>query len=162
LLQSCPGVICIGGDLNSSVLRHAAENCKAACVSAHLICWDAQSIFFRSNFAMHCFDCGISSVTDLPLKTSSVDVIISDIPWGVRHGSAGENRLLYPAMLQEMARYHCSIKSTLLILRQLRVIKPGGKAIILTSAHHIFRQALKKNGLWQCSNACFLSYFQGA
>lgn len=40
----------------------------------------------------------------LPLRTSSVDVVISDMPFGKRCGSHGINAKLYPSLLKEMHR----------------------------------------------------------
>ncbi len=38
------------------------------------------------------------------LRPASVDVIISDLPFGKRSGSKADNRVLYPATLLAMAR----------------------------------------------------------
>lgn len=43
-------------------------------------------------------------VTSLPLKTDSIDVLVSDLPFGRRHGSKQTNKTLYPALLREMGR----------------------------------------------------------
>ncbi len=38
------------------------------------------------------------------LRPASVDVLISDLPFGKRSGSKADNRVLYPATLLTMAR----------------------------------------------------------
>lgn len=38
--------------------------------------------------------------TCLPLRDQSVDAVVSDVPYGKRHGSKQDNRRLYPQMLQ--------------------------------------------------------------
>jgi 23S rRNA G2445 N2-methylase RlmL len=38
------------------------------------------------------------------LRPASVDVLISDLPFGKRSGSKADNRVLYPATLLAMAR----------------------------------------------------------
>ena len=43
-------------------------------------------------------------VTLLPLRPESVDVFVTDLPFGKRSGSKVENRVLYPKILNEMAR----------------------------------------------------------
>ena len=48
-------------------------------------------------------------VRKLPLKTNTVDVFVTDLPFGKRLGSKLDNRLLYPAMLVELARV-CKVK----------------------------------------------------
>lgn len=43
-------------------------------------------------------------VTALPFRDSSIDVYVSDLPFGRRHGTKKLNRTLYPALLKSMAR----------------------------------------------------------
>ncbi|XP_013401372.1 THUMP domain-containing protein 3-like [Lingula anatina] len=43
-------------------------------------------------------------VTNLPLRDNTVDVFITDLPFGKRLGSTMDNRVLYPKALTEMAR----------------------------------------------------------
>jgi tRNA G10 N-methylase Trm11 len=38
--------------------------------------------------------------TRLPLRDRSVDVVVSDVPYGKRHGSKEDNRRLYPHLLE--------------------------------------------------------------
>jgi 23S rRNA G2445 N2-methylase RlmL len=45
-----------------------------------------------------------------------VSKIITNLPWGIRHGSHEENRRLYPRILEE---FH-------------RLVSPGGNIVILT------------------------------
>jgi len=42
--------------------------------------------------------------TLLPLRSESVDVFVTDLPFGKRSGSKTENRILYPRLLNEFAR----------------------------------------------------------
>lgn len=39
-----------------------------------------------------------------PLRDESIDVFVSDLPFGRRHGSKKNNKVLYPALLSEMGR----------------------------------------------------------
>lgn len=43
-------------------------------------------------------------VTSMPFRKSTVDVFVSDLPFGRRHGSKKLNKTLYPALLRDMAR----------------------------------------------------------
>lgn len=43
-------------------------------------------------------------VTSMPFREDSVDVFISDLPFGRRHGSKRINKTLYPALLRDMGR----------------------------------------------------------
>lgn len=72
---------------------------------------------------------------NLPMRSSSVDIIITDMPFGKRVGSRKKNWELYPLCLREMAR----------------VCKPGtGKAALLTQDKKCFTKALlQMGGLWK-------------
>ncbi|KAM8757932.1 tRNA (guanine(6)-N(2))-methyltransferase THUMP3 isoform 1-T3 [Acanthopagrus schlegelii] len=71
----------------------------------------------------------------LPMRTSSVDIIITDMPFGKRMGSRKKNWDLYPSCLREMAR----------------VCRPGsGKAVLLTQDKKCFSKAISRmGGLWK-------------
>ncbi|XP_003973291.2 tRNA (guanine(6)-N(2))-methyltransferase THUMP3 [Takifugu rubripes] len=71
----------------------------------------------------------------LPIRTSSIDIIITDMPFGKRMGSRKKNWDLYPSCLREMAR----------------VCRPGsGKAVLLTQDKKCFSKALSRmGGLWR-------------
>uniref|UniRef100_I3KRZ8 THUMP domain containing 3 n=1 Tax=Oreochromis niloticus TaxID=8128 RepID=I3KRZ8_ORENI len=71
----------------------------------------------------------------LPIRTSSVDIIITDMPFGKRMGSKKKNWDLYPLCLREMAR----------------VCRPGsGKAVLLTQDKKCFAKAISRmGGLWR-------------
>ncbi|XP_064857839.1 tRNA (guanine(6)-N2)-methyltransferase THUMP3-like [Oncorhynchus nerka] len=63
----------------------------------------------------------------LPMRTSSVDIIITDMPLGKRMGSRKKNWDLYPPCVREMAQ----------------VSRPGsGKAVILTQDKKCFQKAM--------------------
>jgi 23S rRNA G2445 N2-methylase RlmL len=85
----------IGCDRDPNALSAAHENIGARHQPLELHRWDAAS---------------------LPLPDRSIGRIITNLPWGLRHGSHEENRRLYPRILQE---FH-------------RLLAPGGKIVILT------------------------------
>ncbi|KAF2349917.1 THUMP domain [Trinorchestia longiramus] len=92
----------VGGELNSKAVDRAATNLKhmeeqkGASLPAGLLKWDA---------------------TKIPFRDSSVDVVVSDLPFGKRSGSRVDNRTLYLSALQETAR----------------IVRPGsGRAVLLT------------------------------
>lgn len=74
-------------------------------------------------------------ICNLPLRTGSVDIIVTDMPFGKRMGSKKRNWNLYPACLREMSR----------------VCRPGtGRAVLLTQDKKCFAKALSGMGhLWR-------------
>lgn len=64
----------------------------------------------------------------LPLKPRSIDVFVSNLPFGKRSGTHAQNRALYPAFAAELSR----------------TMKPGGKAVLLTEEKRLFRQAFTR------------------
>lgn len=68
-----------------------------------------------------------ADATNLPIRDSSVDVIISDLPFGKRHGSFKKNRKLYPDMMKEMTR----------------ILINGGRAAFLTSEKNVMRRTIE-------------------
>ncbi|MEM8533285.1 MAG: methyltransferase domain-containing protein [Chloroflexota bacterium] len=64
----------------------------------------------------------------LPLDDASVTAAAVNLPFGKQIGSADDNRSLYPALLQEMAR----------------VLQPRGRFVVLTSDTRTFDMALKR------------------
>ncbi|XP_017335307.1 THUMP domain-containing protein 3 isoform X1 [Ictalurus punctatus] len=79
----------------------------------------------------------------LPLRTSSVDIITTDMPFGKRMGSRKKNWDLYPSCLREMAR----------------VCRPGtGRAVLLTQDKKCFTKALSRmGGLWRKSHTVWVN-----
>ncbi|KAL6111477.1 thumpd3 [Pungitius sinensis] len=72
---------------------------------------------------------------NLPIRTGSVDIVVTDMPFGKRMGSRKKNWDLYPSCLREMAR----------------VCTPGtGKAVLLTQDKKCFTKAISRmGGLWK-------------
>lgn len=57
-------------------------------------------------------------VTSLPFRPNSVDVFVSDLPFGKRHGSKKLNKTLYPNLLRDMARVACLETARAVLLTQ--------------------------------------------
>ena len=74
-------------------------------------------------------------VTRLPLRDNSVDAFITDLPFGKRSGSMADNRVLYPKIMNSMAR----------------VVKPcTGRAIVLTQDKtSMFKAQGQFNKFWK-------------
>ncbi len=59
----------------------------------------------------------------LPLADRSVNAIVTNLPWGIRYGTHGENRKLYPRWFAEFDR----------------VLKSGGTMVLLTAEWQLMR-----------------------
>jgi tRNA (guanine6-N2)-methyltransferase len=64
---------------------------------------------------------------ELPFADGEISAIGSNLPFGKQIGSRADNQLLYPAALAEWSR----------------VLKPGGRMVLLTSEGRLMRSALK-------------------
>ncbi len=95
LLAPPPGTL-LGSDLNATARDAATANAAQARVSVSLHDWDA---------------------TALPLDARSVDTIVTNPPYGQRHGHLAGLPVLYSGFLAEAAR----------------VLRPGGRCVVLTA-----------------------------
>ena len=79
--------------------------------------------------------------TCLPLKTSSIDVILTDLPYGKRLGSKHANWKLYPALLNEFGR----------------VCRPSSsRAALLTQDSKCITSVLRGNQFWKKSHVFWI------
>ena len=70
----------------------------------------------------------------IPLRDNSVDVFVSDLPFGKRSGSKADNRVLYPRTLISMAR----------------VVRPStGRAVVLTQDKNSMFKVCKTQNKFQ-------------
>lgn len=97
----------IGGDSNSEMLNAARENIGPRYKPIELNSWDA---------------------TRLALGDASVSKVITNLPWGMRHGSHAENRRLYPYLIEEFRR----------------VTKPGGLIVMLTAETRLMADLMSR------------------
>lgn len=101
-------------------------------------CSDAEAPFFCPHSKLSWglpIDTVQWDICKLPLRTGSVDIIVTDMPFGKRMGSKKRNWDLYPACLREMSR----------------VCRPGtGRAVLLTQDKKCFTKALSAMGhVWR-------------
>jgi 23S rRNA G2445 N2-methylase RlmL len=99
----------ISGDYSQTVLEKAQSNNQATTNHSDFCYWD---------------------FTKLPLRTGSVDVVLSNLPFGKKIGSHDLNRKLYPQLLEELAR----------------VLRDGtGRAIVLSTEKQLMHFGIKNN-----------------
>ncbi|HEU0164760.1 MAG TPA: methyltransferase domain-containing protein, partial [Thermomicrobiales bacterium] len=72
---------------------------------------------------------------ELPFADGEISAIGSNLPFGKQIGSRADNQLLYPAVLKEWAR----------------VLKPGGRMVLLTSESRLLRATLRDRAefIWE-------------
>merc|ERR1711924_404374 len=63
----------------------------------------------------------MGDATAMSIPDQSVDLVVSDLPFGRRHGSVLENQTLYPQILLEVSR----------------VLRPSGRVVLLTGEESI-------------------------
>ncbi len=100
----------IGSDRDSDALAAARLNVGHRYQPIRLEQWDAAA---------------------LPLSDASVTKIITNLPWGMRYGSHGENRKLYPAWIAEFNR----------------VLAPGGRMVLLSAEWTLMREMAARRRL---------------
>lgn len=64
----------------------------------------------------------------LPLGNATATHLITNLPWGTKYGSHGENRRLYPRLIEEFAR----------------VVRPGGRLVMLTAERMLMREVANR------------------
>uniref|UniRef100_A0A8C7EJJ9 tRNA (guanine(6)-N(2))-methyltransferase THUMP3 n=2 Tax=Neovison vison TaxID=452646 RepID=A0A8C7EJJ9_NEOVI len=117
----------IAGDNNPLAVNRAANNISSLLTKSQIkegkVSWSLP------------IDAVQWDICNLPLRTGSVDIIVTDMPFGKRMGSKKRNWNLYPACLREMSR----------------VCKPGtGRAALLTQDKKCFTKALSGMGhVWR-------------
>jgi tRNA (guanine6-N2)-methyltransferase len=97
----------IGGDSNPAALDAARENVGPRYKPIELHSWDA---------------------TAIALEAASVSKVVTNLPWGMRHGSHAENRRLYPYLIEEFRR----------------VVKPGGLIVMLTAETRLMADLMSR------------------
>ena len=101
----------IGGDSDPAMLEAARTNVGPRYQPIDLHSWDA---------------------TAVALGAASVNKIITNLPWGIRHGSHAENRRLYPRLIAEFRR----------------VVRPHGLIVMLTAETRLMAE-LQARGLFR-------------
>jgi tRNA (guanine6-N2)-methyltransferase len=69
-----------------------------------------------------------SDALRLPLVSGAATHLVTNLPWGTKYGSHGENRRLYPRLVEEFAR----------------VVRPGGRLVMLTAERMLMREVANR------------------
>lgn len=71
---------------------------------------------------------------NLPLRSSSIDTLVADLPYGMLVGSSDDVKRMYPALVTEAAR----------------VAAPAASLVVITTRKDLFHSALDRHpGLWE-------------
>ena len=118
----------ICGDNHEKAIYRATENFKA--LSETLTELSGSTICKNLPADVMSWD-----VTRIPLRDNSVDVFVTDLPFGKRSGSKADNRVLYPKIMSSMAR----------------VVKANtGRAVVLTQdKNSMFKSYGKFSKFWK-------------
>ncbi len=100
----------LGGDSDPQALAAARLNVGPRYKPIELRLWDAAA---------------------MPLEDSSVDKLITNLPWGMKSGSHGDNRRLYPRLMEEFNR----------------VLRPGGTMVLLSAEGALMRELVANRRL---------------
>lgn len=71
-------------------------------------------------------DMAVWDVSAMPLRSHSVDKLVCNLPFGKKIGSKSANQILYSRFFSEM----------------VRVLKPGGRAVLLTSENELMDELI--------------------
>jgi 23S rRNA G2445 N2-methylase RlmL len=97
----------IGSDHNRDALQAAAANIGPRYKPVELHPWDAVA---------------------LPLPDRSVSKVVTNLPWGRRHGSPEESRRLYPRLIAEFGR----------------IVRVGGTIVMLTGETRLMSDLIRR------------------
>lgn len=119
-----PSASFIAADINHKSIIRARRNAAAAARS--------QNVPEIKNLDIKVWD-----ATQTGLAEGSIDTVISDLPYGQRHGSHKINVDLYPPFVSELAR----------------ITKPGGQALLLTLERYLVRKLATEMPEWELDEA---------
>ncbi|KAF7381682.1 hypothetical protein HZH68_015555 [Vespula germanica] len=106
--------------------------------NSYMLCGDNHTkavLRSKSNINISCLKSKVDltqwSVSYLPLLNSSIDIVVTDMPFGKRSGKISDNRVLYKEFLLQLGR----------------VVKPiTGRLVLLTYDRRSFHLALQRAG----------------
>ena len=130
-----PGCLALGGDYNSEAMEQSKLNVGHAYLdsSLHHRTFGAFSSVEAQQLSkkIRRVDVIRWDVRAIPMRNQVVDVIICDMPFGRRSGSYKQNAKLYPLFINQI----------------LRVLRPGGRIILLTLQKKLLSRVLQSKQL---------------
>jgi tRNA (guanine6-N2)-methyltransferase len=120
--QAGPYRLLVGGDIDPEALRAARANLRSLARVLPISAWQLDDL--RTGTLFHLWD-----AQALSLRTGSLDVVVSNLPFGEQIGSHQENPALYDRFFAQLAR----------------VLERGGRAVLLTSERDLMRGLLERH-----------------
>ncbi|XGW28148.1 hypothetical protein V3C99_008169 [Haemonchus contortus] len=123
-----PGCLFIGADHHSEAISRCSQNMQ-----------HCSTELSQSGSVVAFMAC---DAVELPFSESSIDAVVTDLPYGKKIGSVGDNRVLYPRLLVEWAR----------------VVKPNGRLVLMTHDKRSYERALALHGCsWRVASHHFVN-----
>jgi 23S rRNA G2445 N2-methylase RlmL len=111
----------VGGDIDPRAIRAARSNLRSVARALSASAWRLDDL--RGGCVLHEWD-----ARALSLHSATLDVVVSNLPFGEQIGSHQENPALYARFLDEM----------------IRVLGRGGRAVLLTGERDLMRDLLPR------------------
>jgi tRNA G10 N-methylase Trm11 len=91
----------LGGELSDDSVAQARANVAWTRTQSFQACTDIEG---NRKKHLHNVEIVQWNAGRIPLRDRSVDIIICDMPFGMKHGNYRQNRKLYPIFFSEVAR----------------------------------------------------------
>jgi len=119
--QAGPYRLLVGGDIDADAVRAAQVNLRSVARALPASGWQAGDL--RGGCVLHEWD-----ARALALGSGSLDVVVSNLPFGEQSGSHQENPALYDRCFQQLTR----------------VLVPGGRVVLLTGERELMKSVLQR------------------
>jgi 23S rRNA G2445 N2-methylase RlmL len=117
-----PGKALVGGDIDAAALEAAMVNLSQSGIT--VLAPERESLGRNQACFLHCWD-----ARSLPLGPNCIDAVACNLPFGEKMGSHADNVQLYDRFFRQL----------------VRVLRPGGRAALLTSEKELVRQCLDRH-----------------
>jgi tRNA (guanine6-N2)-methyltransferase len=119
--QAGPYRLLVGGDIDPDAIRAARVNLRSVARALPASGWQTDDL--RGGCVLHEWD-----ARALALGSGSLDVVVSNLPFGEQIGSHQENPALYDRFFQQLTR----------------VLVPGGRVVLLTGERELMKSVLQR------------------
>jgi tRNA (guanine6-N2)-methyltransferase len=122
--QAGPYRLLVGGDIDPDAVRAARVNLRPVARTLPASAWQVDNL--GGGCILHEWD-----ARALALGSASLNVVVSNLPFGEQIGSHQENPALYDRFFQQLTR----------------VLVPGGRVVLLTGERELMKDVLQRHAL---------------